>query len=143
MKLGNELRKYLAEQARTAGERMRASSNEEPEIALYYYSAVFGALQRVMNLSYNSQLCLLHHVFLYSHREVATRLELLRQGKDKPITLSPEVLSNLAEAVLELSEKIGRSDDDFAPVLEKVASATFATTGNGYYLLQTDKLSLG
>ena len=65
-----ELRQYMASEFQKVAFRL-SDSRIEAEPALYWYSAAFGAVQRVLNIQAIPSLVLLHGVLQLSHSQIS------------------------------------------------------------------------
>src|SRR5574341_1299014 len=104
MQLSDELRKYLIDELRVAAARMHESKG--PVDKLYYYSAAFAAVQRVLNIDYSPAILLLQWVLLLSHQQVNARLLALREGREASIQLEEEMLDGLTTLTSMLADRI-------------------------------------
>lgn len=117
---------------------------EETDIRkkLYYYSATYSMVQRIINLDPNidPQLIFIHTVLVISYKQIMERVSQIALG-DRLITLPEDFFDRLTANLEQLESKI-RSNEDVYSVLENIALLTYIVEGNGHYLLQTGKLKL-
>lgn len=117
---------------------------EETDIRkkLYYYSATYSMVQRIINLDpkIDTQLIFIHIVLVISYKQIMERVSQILLG-DRLITLPEDFFERLTTNLKELESKI-RSNEDVYTVLENISLLTYITEGNGHYLLQTGKLKL-
>lgn len=142
MELSGVLRDYLAEEFVRAADGMDEIAEASPEMAIYYFSAAYGSTQRALNMAYDPTLNLVHYVLLSAHREFSSRNAANRQNQERPVTLPGETLTVAADVLRKLADKLKEQDDDFVGLLERMAAAAYATTGNGFYLYATGRLPL-
>jgi hypothetical protein len=105
----------------------------------YYYSALYGCIYHVMNLECAPDLVFLHHVLNTVHTAFMTRVQAISRGAEKPVSIDDQMLTRLIELTQELAARI-RSDADSTDVCKSLINLVYATTGNGYYLLQKGEL---
>lgn len=116
--------------------------NQAPtrEEKLYYFSAVQGVLNRILNLEYSEQLLLSFYITNETLRVFQQRLASLKSG-DKAINLTDEQLLRLSQITVEFLEAI-RNDENVEEVLKKYVVLLYSTTGNGYYLMEKGVLRI-
>jgi hypothetical protein len=138
MKLKTEHKKTILEEFGYAVRTMREVNT--PDEKLFYFSSTFGVLSRVFNTDFNSQLVLMHLVLANAHATILARVQAIRAG-DTTIVLSEDFFEKLMNTVDELINRVTTGGDTY-DVLEKISVLTYATTGNGYYLLRKGVLTI-
>lgn len=106
-------------------------ATEEPKSKLYYFSAIYGMMQRIFNLEFTADLVFIHFVINSAYNLINSRLE----SPDKVIKIPENLFDKLIEATEELSNSIEKNVDLYE-VLKKFILLGYTTTGNGYYLYQ-------
>lgn len=124
------LSKKLAEELHFVHGKMKATDN--PAEKLFYLTAVYGAIHRIMNIEYDDDLVFAHQVVQLAYNQVNSRLQAARQG-DSTVSLSPSLFEAIESAVEELRLCLGQGKSPSEP-LKKLAVLGYSTTGNGYYL---------
>jgi hypothetical protein len=101
---------------------------------LYFFSALFGEVNRSMNQHWDVELALTHLVLIGAHRDILGRIS-------QPVPLSEDLPQELPEAltkvVADLAELFESPEQDTAKlheVLARIAEIGYTATGNGYYL---------
>jgi hypothetical protein len=110
------------------------------EAKLYYFSAVQGILNRVLNLEYTEELLLTYYVTNETLKMFQQRHGGFKAG-DIAIRLTDEQLLKLSEVTNEFLETI-RNDGNVNEVLRKYVVLLYSTTGNGYYLMEKGVLKI-
>lgn len=136
----HELRQYLVSELRNASKHM-VYQNIDSEAAMYWYSAAFGAVQRVTNITSSPKLVLLHTVLQWSHSQITGRLGRQLEDRDRPIAVPPGIFAYLGNILEDLADSI-EGYRDYTSALESIAIAGYITTGNGYYLYEDGRLQL-
>lgn len=130
----------LADEIKLVCEKIK----EETDIRkkLYYYSATFSMVQRIINLDpkLDPQLIFIHTVLAVSYKQINDRITHIVAG-DKLITLPEKFFDRLTTNLEQLESKI-RNNEDVYIVLENINLLAYTVDGNGHYLLQTGKLKL-
>ena len=130
------LKEYLAGECETVAAKMATESDVD---RLYYFSAVFGAAQRVFNIEYSPQVLHLFVVANWTHSQLTARLQ-AEQGAHLMTPSMPKgMLEALTGIVREIAQRV-REDQDFTDLLSEMCRVGYTSTGNGYYLLQVGKL---
>jgi hypothetical protein len=102
---------------------------------LYYFSGIYGLLQRIFNMEYDSDLIFAFFVFKSTHEAFMNRHSAIEKGGDRVVLLLQEQLDGLIEGLKEFANNI-KNKKDFNDILKKFIILSYSTTGNGYYLLQ-------
>ena len=116
--------------------------NQSPTIEekLYYFSAVQGVLNRILNLEYTEQLLSAFYITNETLKMFHQRLVSFKAG-DKSINLTDGQLLRLSQITVEFLETI-RNDRNVEEVLKKYVVLLYSTTGNGYYLMEKGMLKI-
>jgi len=131
MNLSFDMKKHLTDEVAFGLERMRDS--EDAATKLYFFSTVYGAAFRVMNIEFDPELAFIHHVTQAAHSMIDARLSRLLQGQEKAVAIPKKLFDRLEEALGEMLVKIERGEDTYL-VLQRIFNLAYSTTGNGYYL---------
>lgn len=118
----------------------KINQSPTPEQKLYYFSAVQGILNRILNLEYTEQLLSAFYITNETLKMFHQRLASVKAG-DKSFSLTDEQLLRLSEITVELLETI-RNDRNLDGVLKKYLVLLYSTTGNGYYLMEKGLLKI-
>lgn len=133
MNITDNFRKTIVSEFRYVAEKMREEKQSAQK--LYFFSAAYGVVFRIINLEFDPTLVFIHNVLQHTHvtiNSMALRIE----GKEERVIQIPEkVFESLVEALEELSNKI-EIDTDVSPTLQRISNIAYVTTGNGYYLYQ-------
>ena len=113
------------------------------ESKLYYFSAVHGVINRVMNFQCDPVLVFSHQVLSAVHSAFTSRLAATKGGGEKNLSVSEEMLEKLQEALGKFSTAFQKKDKArIYAALERFANLGYATTGNGFYLYQKGVLTI-
>jgi hypothetical protein len=138
MQLKAEHKRVILEEFGYAARMMREVQTLDEK--LFYFSSTYGVLSRVFNSEFNSQLVFMYLVLTNTHATILARIQAVRAG-DNTIVLKEDFFEKLTNTVDDLMNRI-KSGKDVYDVLEKIAVLTYATTGNGYYLLRKGAFSI-
>lgn len=139
MQISDNLRKIIVDEFEYVVGQMRAEKDLSRK--LYFFSATYGVIHRILNLEYDPTLNLLHMVLNGTYNAINSRVSALGQGIETGIGLP----ANLFEKLEETTETLGKAiEKDASPLdaLERLAVLSYSTTGNGYYLFQKGILKL-
>ena len=112
-----------------------------PDEKIYYFSALHGTVNRILNFECSADLVYLHHILNSTYTAFHGRIQALTQGMETAVKLDNVMLGRLLEATKELSDVI-RVDGDPSGVYRKLINLSYATTGNGYYLYEKGALKI-
>ncbi len=105
-----------------------------PDEKLYYFSAVQGILNRILNIEYTDELLFAYFITNETQKSLQQRLISSRQG-DIVVKLTEKHLSRLTELTRNLLDSI-RNDENIEAVLKNYVILLYSTTGNGNYLTE-------
>jgi len=138
MDISDNNRKHIADEIEIAVNMMKESRDASEK--LYYFSAIYGILQRIYNIEYDEDLVFAHLVIQLTHQGFMQRLAAIKQG-DSTVMISEEQFDKLTDLSDELGDKI-RDNEDFVATLKKIVILLYSTQGNGYYLMKKGVLKI-
>jgi hypothetical protein len=113
------------------------------EDKLYFFSASFGIINRIMNLECDPLLVFIHQILQSTHQALYQRLNLPKAPgvimNNVPEIFIKSFFKYYKELVIALEKQ---NDQEIKNILEKFSNLSYATTGNGYYLFLREKLKL-
>lgn len=107
---------------------------------LFYFSGIFGVINRVYNIEFDSDLLFAHFVLRTTHEAFLNRVKAIQQG-DRAVILNDDQFDKLNVLSKELSKKIEKNEDLFS-TLKNFSNLMYSTTGNGYYLMKKGALKI-
>jgi hypothetical protein len=136
MDLSPALRAYVGRELTFVAQKLRTVEANSAVDAAYYYSAVYGCLNRVLNIEYSDELCLAHLVTLGTHQALAQRIAAATTGQEPSIAVPVGVFQWLADTTDALAKEIENDALDVR-TLGEISRVGYAVTGNGFYLAGT------
>ena len=130
MEISAKNKKILVNEIRTAVEYM--SENNDARQKMFFFSAVFGIVNRIMNIECDPELVFIHQVTNAAYSTINTNLVMATQGQSAP-TIPPSVFDKLQENLEDLATYIEEGKKTY-PVLQRISNLAYSTSGNGYYL---------
>ena len=130
MEISAKNRKILVNEIRTAVEYM--SENNDARQKMFFFSAVFGIVNRIMNIECDPELVFVHQVTNAAYSTINTNLIMATQGQSIP-TIPPPVFDKLQEVLEDLATYIEEGKKTY-PILQRISNLAYSTSGNGYYL---------
>ena len=112
-----------------------------PDEKMYYFSALHGAVNRILNFECSADLVYLHHILNSTFTAFNGRVQAMLQGMEAAVKLDNAIFGKLVDATRELAEVI-RIDGDPSTVYRQLINLAYATTGNGYYLFEKGSLRI-
>jgi len=130
MNLSKDMNKRLVTEIRNAVKQMAATKNATEKA--YYFSAVHGMANRIMNLEFDPELVFVHFVMNGTHVALLQALVQSSQGQSMT-TLPPKLFDGLQDALSLLADSIESGERTYS-ILERIANLAYSTSGNGYYM---------
>jgi hypothetical protein len=145
MQLDKSLRKRLAGEFDFAAQQMAQSKDLMTK--LYFYSAFYAEVERVLNQQWDANLSLLHLVLTSSHATMMARMNMIIAGADRVIGIPNEFPDALTKTAAELAslfqgEDVDVDEDKLFMILARLAELAYITQGNGHYLYLKGKIKL-
>ena len=143
LELPQAVRENLAKEFRIAADMMKESP--DLTVRLYLFSAFYGATNRALNASWNNGLSLLNSMLQGTHAAISARLNQAATGRDRPIQVPNEVSDKLTAVADKLATIMTAHRIDEAvlfDILVELATLSYSTTGNGFYLYLKGDLKL-
>ncbi len=142
MKIQEEFYEIILEEFKNVS-KLCNDTNLLPEDKLYFFSASYGVINRIMNFNCEPILIFIHQILQSTHQAFAQRLSQ---------RLMPGIISNSFPDVfwdklfLYFSELISafenKDENKIREILEKFSNLGYATSGNGFYLFLNEKLKI-
>ena len=139
MKIPSQFRNLIVNEFKYVAQKMREV--DHPSQKLYYYSAAYGVILRVLNIEFDPTLVHIFYILETSYNGINLMIQRIIRGEEQSIKVQDEIFESLAQALETLSNKIAKNED-VNPTLQKITNIAYATTGNGYYLYEKGKLKL-
>jgi hypothetical protein len=136
MKVSTGNKAYFIKEIAFAAKEMRAA--QSPIDKLYFFSIVFGAANRIMNMEFDSELSFIHNVTNAAYLQIQSSL--FSQGQ-MPNTIDLELFDKIANNLDEMAKNIADGEPTYK-VLENISNLAYSTTGNGHYLVLRGKYKL-
>jgi hypothetical protein len=137
--LSPKLRERFLEEIKYSVEKMGKAS--DPIQKLYYFSATYGEMQRLLNIEYNQDLVFAHFILSEAYKAFMGRIRAFKDNQETAVPLLVEQVERLVNLTKELEKKI-ESDKDLMDTLKKFVILAYSTTGNGFYLYEKGVLKI-
>jgi hypothetical protein len=118
----------------------KMSTEKDSSVRLFYFSAVFGMLNRILNNEFSDDILFAHFILRSAHDSMAARLNQMKQG-DPTVMIYEAHFNALISLLAEFSNNI-QKEKDIVQTLKKFTTLLYSTTGNGFYLLQKGLLKI-
>ena len=112
-----------------------------PDEKMYYFSALHGSVNRILNFECSADIVYLHHILNSTFTAFSGRIQAIAQGMETAVKLDNAIFGKLVDLTRELAEVI-RVDGDPSTVYRQLINLAYATTGNGYYLYEKGALRI-
>ena len=130
MQISDQYRKLLVNEINYAAKTMDECKTLDEK--LFYFSAVYGMIQRIINFEYDPDLIFAHKVLSDIHTQFQGAIGALKQGRSMPMIEDEHVL-HLYKLTVEFGKKI-KNKKPIEDTLKKFAVLSYSLAGNGYYL---------
>lgn len=107
---------------------------------LFYFSALHGTVNRLLNANPSPELIFLHHVLNTMYSAFNGRIQAMKAG-DAFVKIDETIISKFIDYTTELQSHID-GDLPLDEIYSKIISLAYVTTGNGYYLYARGKLHI-
>jgi len=138
----DDVRNNLSGEFSFAAKQM--ADSKDLQTTLYFFSAFFGAVQRVLNLAWSDELVLMHSVLQSTHQQINGLIMAAASGQN-PIGLAKELPEALNQACSDLASLLDNKEIEIAALhalLTRFAVLGYASTGNGRYLYLRGQIKL-
>jgi hypothetical protein len=141
LSLPDHYRQRLVDELRLAVTKM--SESQSPHEHLYYFSVFFGEAVRILNWHWDATLALIWSNIQHTHNAISARVQAFDRG-DQVVVLSEEFFNAITQTATELVDYVAEQGDDseLCRILARFAELTYASTGNGFYLLRKGNIKL-
>ena len=132
MDISDEYRKLVVDEIAYVRKRMGEAKSADKKV--YYYSAIFGLLERVMRMDYDRQVLFIHFVFNSTYNLIYSQIQAIKAG-GIPIELDyPDFFANLDVGLANLQSHMEKKqDNDIYGDLEYIVALAWTITGGGFY----------
>lgn len=139
MNISTDLLKSFIDEIRFVVGKMESTSDTQEK--LYFFSAVFGQAQRIINFEYDPELLFINQVTQLVHNMINSRSTLIKLGQDATIPITDGLFESLEGALGELADSLEKKSESYS-ALQKMVTAAYTTTGNGHYMYLKGKIKL-
>ena len=131
MNLSQNMKNELTNEIKFVVKKMNDA--DSPSEKLYFFSALYGIAQRIINFEYDPELAFIHQVLQFVHNTVNSRIAVITSGQQAPVGIPDNLFTSLQNTLAELAFNIEKGTNVY-PQLQAMMNLAYSTTGNGYYL---------
>ena len=133
MKISEVNKKIIVDEFRTILELMKNTSNVNEK--LFYFSATYGMVSRILNIDYDSLLILIHSVLTSTHSSINSLLNNIVNNSFAFFSIPKNYFEMIEENLKEITLAIDKNNETkIYKVLEKFSVLAYISIGNGNYL---------
>ena len=111
------------------------SESKSIEDKLYFFSASYGILNRIMNIEYDPILVFMHNILQIVHQNFSQRLNASKGSTSISNSIPEEMVNSLSQYLSNLRSDFEIKDEHkIRLALEKFTTLAYSTSGNGFYL---------
>jgi len=132
LKIPDDLKKRLLDEFDFCIQKIQ--EEEHVRKKLYYFSGIYGVVERIMRFHFDPQLIMVHAVLSVCYGSLMGLVDSRKRGdiaREMPTNLSETLVEYLTELRHALSQ-----DKDTYKILEKFIALGFRASGPGYYTTQ-------
>ncbi len=131
MKISDRYRNMISREIAYVRERMKEAETEERK--LYYYSAVYGFIGRIMRLEHDPQLLFCHFVFNSTYTVLSQQIGAIKAGAIQ-VPLPEDLFDRLDMALSSFQDHFtAKQDGDLYEDLQSLFVTSWSVTGGGFY----------
>jgi hypothetical protein len=139
MNISKDMRSKIISEIEYVTDKMK--KNHNPLEKLYYFSAIFGLFQRVINFECDPELIFIYQVSNLTYNALNSRIGSMAQRADAGVNLPDKAFEKIENDLEELANQITLNKPVY-DILQDMANIAYSATGNGYYLYQKGMLKL-
>ncbi len=142
--LREEYQQRLAKEYHYAATKMQEVT--QPVKKLFYFSVLFGEVQRVLNWEWNTDLALINTVTQQVYAQFNTAIQMPGIGQTLPLDWTT-VFDKLTQVTSDLATYFDKAENEGSKeelyrILGHFAEIAYAVSGNGSYLLEKGSFKL-
>ena len=118
----------------------RIKEEKDVHKQLYYYSAIYGILDRIYRFHFDPEILFIYLVFNSTYNTMLQRIENIKRG-DNTIPFRIDLLSKIADHIEEITLRIEKNEQCY-DLLQKIVVLAYSTTGPGYYMLVKGQMKI-
>jgi hypothetical protein len=141
LKISNSSRGLIVKEFMKVLEMM--SNAKDYKEKLYYFSATYAMVSRVLNIDYDEMLIFIHSVLLSSYSNINSFFNNIISNKDSFYSIPKNYFGILEDNLKELTIAIDHNDESAINyTLKRFSLIGYITTGNGNYLYKKGMLKI-
>jgi len=141
LKISNDSKEIIVKEFEKVLELM--SNTKDHKEKLYYFSATYAMVSRVLNIEYDDMLIFIHSVLLNSYSNINSFFNNIISNKDTFYSIPKNYFDILENALRDLTRAIDQNDElVINNILKRFSLIGYITTGNGNYLYKKGMLRI-
>jgi hypothetical protein len=130
MSISDKMRKELVKEIRYASTQMKNTSNISEK--LYFFSAVYGILNRIFNFEYSDELIFMHQIIRQTFDSINSSIHSGQKTDINP-RIPNKIFDKLQDSLEKLASNIEAKKEVYS-ILKDISVCGYSAVGNGYYL---------
>jgi len=131
MNISKGMQKKFVDEIRFVAEHMETANTVQEKA--YFFSAIHGMAQRIVNFEYDPELVFIHQVGQLVHNTINAWLPSIATRQDMAGAISERIFSELVAVLEKMATSIEQGQNTYY-ALQKMVNLAYSTTGNGRYL---------
>ena len=133
MKISEVSKKIIVDEFSKILDLMNSTSNVNEK--LFYFSATYGMVSRILNIDYDSLLILIHSVLTSTHASINSLLNSIANNSITFFSIPKNYFEMIEENLKEITLAIDKNNETkIYKALEKFSVLAYISIGNGNYL---------
>jgi len=131
MNISKTMQSKLVNEIRFVAEHMETASTAQEKV--YFFSAMPGMAQRIVNFEYDPELIFIHQVGQFVYNTINAWIPSVASNQVKVDSLAEKIFPELIAVLEEMATSIEQGQNTYY-ALQKMVNLAYSTTGNGRYL---------
>jgi len=141
LKISDENKKIIVNEFKKVFELMNSTKSAREK--LFYFSATYAMVSRILNIEYDPMLVLIHSVFLSTYSNMNSFLNNVASSRDTFYSLPENYFDILGSTLKSITKSIDSNDEpNIYDALKKFSVLAYIFTGNGNYLYKKGTLKI-
>ena len=141
MKISNENKKIIVDEFEKVFELMNSTKNAREK--LFYFSATYAMVSRILNIEYDPMLILIHSILLSTYSNMNSFLNNVASNRDTFYSIPKNYFDIIESNFKNITKAIDSNDEpNIYKALKKFSVLGYIFTGNGNYLYKKGTLKI-
>ena len=141
MKISNENKKIIVNEFEKVLELMNSAKDAREK--LFYFSATYAMVSRILNIEYDPMLVLIHSVLLSTYSNMNSFIINIASNKDTFYSIPKNYFDMIESTLKNITKAIDSNDEpNIYEALKNFSALAYIFTGNGNYLYKKGTIKI-